>query len=150
MAEEYVEGKDLILYKWNTVDTEWEPVACATDNSFETTLNFLESITKCDESTRRRPTSKNYTSSISGLVSTKASQISGKVYSDILQEEADNMTKSWYAIYTPEVTDKTFEKYFEAYINSISFAAAREDNMTFDAELAIDGDAVNTDPFATT
>lgn len=150
MAEEYLLGKDVLLFKYNTADEEWEPVACATSNSFGGTMNFLESITKCDDATRRRPTSKSYTAAVELIVSTKASQETDKVYFDDLNAEFNGMTKSWYAFYSDEVTNKTIEYYFEAYLESFDITAEREDNVTVSASFAIDGDAVNVDPFATT
>ncbi|MNG66078.1 Phage major tail protein 2 [compost metagenome] len=150
MAEEYLAGKDVLLYKWDTIDMEWEPIACAVSNSFSTTLNFLESITKCDESTRRRPTSKTYASSADLIIVTKATQETDKVYYNALQDAADNMTKAWYAFRSSEITNKTVEKYFEAYIESIEITAERESNTEVSVSFGIDGDAVNIDPFATT
>ena len=151
MAEEYLQGKDVLLYKYNTTETEWEPVACATSNTFGATMNFLESISKCDEATRRMPTSKNYTSSVDLIVPTAASRMTGKAYDNDLQDEFDNMTKAWYAFKSAEPTgEKTIEKYFQAYIESIEYTAEREGNVEASVSFAIDGDAVNTDPFLTT
>lgn len=150
MAETYLLGKDVLLYKYNTVDAEWEPIACATSNTFGTTINFLESITKCDTATRRNPTSKNHTATVDLIVSTAASRELGKVYDNELQAEADAMTKAWYAFLSSELTTKTIEKYFEAYVESIEYTAERESNVECSVSFAIDGDAVNVDPFATT
>lgn len=150
MAETYLLGKDVLLYKYNTVDEEWEPIACATSNTFGTTINFLESITKCDTATRRNPTSKNHTATVDLIVSTAASRETGKVYDNELQAEADAMTKAWYAFLSSELTTKTIEKYFEAYVESIDYTAERESNVECSVSFAIDGDAVNVDPFATT
>ena len=151
MAEEYLLGQDVLLYKYNTTDTEWEPVACATSNTFGGTMNFLESITKCDEATRRAPTSKNYTATVDLIVPTATSRMTGKVYDNTLQDEFDNMSKSWYAFMSSEPTgEKTIEKYFEAYVESIDYTAEREGNVEASVSFAIDGDAVNVDPFITT
>lgn len=150
MAEAYLLGKDVLLYKYNTVDSEWEPVACATSNTFGTTINFLESITKCDSATRRNPTSKNHTASVDLIVSTAATRETGKAYDNALQDEADNMTKSWYAFLSSEPTTKTIQKYFQAYVESIEYTAERESNVECSVSFAIDGDAVEVDPFPTT
>lgn len=149
-AETYLLGKDVLLFKYNTVDEEWEPVACATSNTFGTTINFLESITKCDSATRRNPTSKNHTATVDLIVSTAASRQLNKVYDNILQDEADAMSKSWYAFLSSEPTTKTIQKYFEAYVESIEYTAERESNVECSVAFAIDGDAVDTDPFPAT
>jgi len=150
MAETFLLGKDVLLYKYNTVDEAWEPIACATSNSFGSTTSFKESITKCDEATRRVPTSKNFTTSVELVVSTKASQETGKSYLDDLEALDESMTKADYAFLSSEATNKTIEKYFQAYIESIDITAEREEDVTASVSFAIDGGVSSVDPFPTT
>lgn len=150
MAEEYLQGKDVLLYKYNTVDEEWEPVACATSNAFGKTTNFIESITKCDTATRRLPTFNTVTASVDLIISTVASNVTGKVYYNDLNDQQTAMTKAWFAFLSDEVTNKTIEHYFEAYIESIDITAEREGNVEASVSFGVDGDSTNIDPFATT
>ena len=150
MAEVYLKGKDVLLYKYNTVDEAWEPIACATSNAFEATTNFKESITKCDDSTRVAPVSKTYSTSVDLIVSTLASQETGKSYYGELDAELEAMTKSSYAFLSSEVSSKTIEKYFEAYIETMSITAEREEDVTASISFAIDGGVSAVDPFPTT
>jgi hypothetical protein len=150
MAEQSLLGKDVLLYKYNTVDEAWEPIACATSNSFGSTTAFKESITKCDEATRRTPTTKNFTAAVELVVSTKASQETGKSYLDDLEALDESMTIADYALLSSEVSNKTIEKYFRAYIESIDITAAVEEDVTASVTFAVDGGVSATDPFPTT
>lgn len=150
MAETYLKGKDVLLYKYNVTDEAWEPIACATSNGFESTTNFKESITKCDDATRVAPVSKTYSTSVELVVSTVASQETGKSYYNDLDAELEAMTKASYAFLSSEVSSKTIEKYFDAYIETMSITADREEDVTVSVSFKIDGGVTSVDPFATT
>lgn len=148
--EEYLQGKDVLLYKWNTIDTEWEPVACATSNTFGVTTNFIESITKCDTATRALPTFNTVSASVDLIISTVASNQTGKVYYNELRDQQRSQEKAWFAFLSDELTTKTIEEYFEAYVETIDITAEREGNVEASVSFKVDGDSTGTDPFATT
>ena len=148
--EEYLKGKDVLLYKWNTIDHEWEPVACATSNTFGVTMNFIESITKCDTATRVLPTFNTVSAAVDLIISTVASNITGKVYYNELRDQQRDQDKAWFAFLSDELTNKTIEEYFQAYVETIDVTAARESNVEASVSFKVDGDSSNTDPFATT
>lgn len=148
--EEYFQGSDVTHYKWNTVDMEWQPVACSTSDGLSQTKNFLESKTKCDTATRRRPNGNDYSSTASLLIVKKASQQTGKYYYNDLQEAFKNDELAWYAFLSNDTPVKTVEQYFQAYVQSLNITAEDASDVTVEVEFAIDGEITNIDPFATT
>jgi len=148
--EEYLKGKDVLLYKYNVEEEEWEPVACATSNTFGVTTNFIESITKCDTATRVLPTFNTVSASVDLIISTVASNQTGKVYYNDLRDQQRINEKTWFAFLSDELTSKTIEEYFQAYIESIDVTAERESNVEASVSFKVDGDSTNVDPFATT